>query len=80
MVSQLLRYERIETTVAKAKELKRLADKVVTIAKEASPAVAIASKCSLIFSKLKDTFSDLPPYIAGQFTCQAKSCRNRARR
>ena len=34
MVSQLLRYERIETTVAKAKELKRLADKVVTIAKE----------------------------------------------
>ena len=34
MVSQLLRHERIETTVAKAKELKRLADKVVTIAKE----------------------------------------------
>ncbi|KAL0027424.1 hypothetical protein WJX77_000105 [Trebouxia sp. C0004] len=34
MVSQLLRYERIETTVAKAKELRRLADKVVTIAKE----------------------------------------------
>lgn len=34
MVSQLLRHERIETTVAKAKELKRLADKVITIAKE----------------------------------------------
>ena len=34
MVSQLLRYERIETTVAKAKELRRVADKVVTIAKE----------------------------------------------
>ena len=34
MVSQLLRHERIETTVARAKELKRLADKVVTIAKE----------------------------------------------
>lgn len=38
MVSQLLRHERIETTVAKAKELKRLADKVVTIAKEVSAA------------------------------------------
>lgn len=38
MVSQLLRYERIETTVAKAKELRRIADKVVTIAKEASAA------------------------------------------
>lgn len=36
MVSQLLRYERIETTVAKAKELRRVADKVVTIAKESS--------------------------------------------
>ena len=34
MVSQLLRHERIETTVAKAKELRRLADKVITIAKE----------------------------------------------
>ncbi len=34
MVTQLLRHERIETTVAKAKELRRLADKVVTIAKE----------------------------------------------
>ena len=38
MVSQLLRHERIETTVAKAKELKRVADKVVTIAKEVSAA------------------------------------------
>lgn len=42
MVSQLLRYERIETTVAKAKELRRLADKVVTIAKE----VVISNRCS----------------------------------
>ena len=42
MVSQLLRHERIETTVAKAKELKRLADKVVTIAKEVSAAARIS--------------------------------------
>ena len=34
MVSQLLKHDRIQTTVAKAKELRRLADKVVTIAKE----------------------------------------------
>lgn len=47
MVSQLLRYERIETTVAKAKELRRLADKVVTIAKEASAALIAAAAGAL---------------------------------
>ncbi len=34
MVSQLVRHERIETTVAKAKELRKLADRVVTWGKE----------------------------------------------
>eukprot|EP00232_Nephroselmis_pyriformis_P005545 CAMPEP_0182910142 /NCGR_PEP_ID=MMETSP0034_2-20130328/36138_1 /TAXON_ID=156128 /ORGANISM="Nephroselmis pyriformis, Strain CCMP717" /LENGTH=148 /DNA_ID=CAMNT_0025046443 /DNA_START=15 /DNA_END=462 /DNA_ORIENTATION=- len=33
MVSQLIQHERIETTVTKAKELRRLADKMVTQAK-----------------------------------------------
>ena len=36
MVGQLLRYERIETTLPRAKELRRLADQVVTIGKEVS--------------------------------------------
>eukprot|EP00898_Chlorokybus_atmophyticus_P009021 jgi/Chlat1/911/Chrsp108S01353 len=34
MVSQLIEHERIETTVAKAKELRRVADQVVTMGKE----------------------------------------------
>ncbi len=36
MVGQLLRHERIETTLPRAKELRRLADQVVTIGKEVS--------------------------------------------
>ena len=35
-VSQLVEHERIETTIAKAKELRRLADKVVTWGKDGS--------------------------------------------
>ncbi|MFM8341089.1 MAG: L17 family ribosomal protein, partial [Methylomonas sp.] len=31
MVTQLIRHERIETTVQKAKELRRLADRAVTL-------------------------------------------------
>ena len=34
MVSQLLVHQRIETTLPRAKELRRLADRVVTISKE----------------------------------------------
>ena len=33
-MSQLLQHERIETTVPRAKELRRLADKVITWSKE----------------------------------------------
>ncbi|MFQ6621923.1 hypothetical protein Gotur_002024 [Gossypium turneri] len=36
MVSQLLKHERIETTVAKAKEIRRLADNMVQLGKEGS--------------------------------------------
>ena len=34
MVSQLVQHERIETTLPRAKELRRLAEKVVTLGKE----------------------------------------------
>jgi len=37
MVSQLIQHERIRTTVPKAKELRKLADKVVTYAKTDTP-------------------------------------------
>lgn len=36
MVAQLIRHERIETTLPKAKELRRLADKAVTLGKDGS--------------------------------------------
>ena len=34
MVSQLVQHERIETTLPRAKELRRLAEKAVTLGKE----------------------------------------------
>jgi large subunit ribosomal protein L17 len=37
MVTSLIRHERIVTTTPKAKELKRFADKVITLAKRGSP-------------------------------------------
>jgi large subunit ribosomal protein L17 len=37
MVTSLLRHERIETTTPKAKELKRIADKVITLGKRGDP-------------------------------------------
>jgi large subunit ribosomal protein L17 len=37
LVTSLLRHERIVTTTPKAKELKRFADKVITLAKRATP-------------------------------------------
>ncbi|WCJ37259.1 Ribosomal protein L17 family protein [Euphorbia peplus] len=40
MVSQLVKHERIETTVAKAKEIRRLADNMVQLGKEGSLSAA----------------------------------------
>ncbi len=37
MVTSLLRHERIVTTTPKAKELRRIADKIITLAKKATP-------------------------------------------
>ena len=37
MVTSLIRHERITTTTPKAKELKRFADKIITLAKRATP-------------------------------------------
>lgn len=34
MVTSLLKYERIETTLAKSKELRRIADRMITLGKE----------------------------------------------
>ncbi len=37
MVTSLLRHERIQTTTPKAKELKRIADKIITLGKRGTP-------------------------------------------
>jgi large subunit ribosomal protein L17 len=37
MVTSLLRHERIQTTTPKAKELKRIADRVITLGKKGTP-------------------------------------------
>ena len=37
MVTSLLRHERIETTTPKAKELRRIADKIITLGKRGTP-------------------------------------------
>ena len=45
MVSQLIEHERLETTVQKAKELRRLADKVVTLGKQVRTGVRLERRC-----------------------------------
>uniref|UniRef100_A0A0D6QYS6 Ribosomal protein L17 n=1 Tax=Araucaria cunninghamii TaxID=56994 RepID=A0A0D6QYS6_ARACU len=47
MVSQLVKHERIETTVAKAKEVKRLADNMVQLGKEGT-ASGIQRACGFL--------------------------------
>ena len=44
MVSQLLEHERIETTLPKARELRKVADKMVTLAKEVREADAFCEQ------------------------------------
>ena len=46
MVTSLLEHERIETTDAKAKEVRRIAEKMITLGKRgASPGCPITPRC-----------------------------------
>ena len=66
MATSLIDFERIETTVAKAKQLRRLADRLVTLGKEGTlqarrRALAIVRKkssVSKLFTTLADRFRD----------------------
>jgi large subunit ribosomal protein L17 len=68
MATSLFRYERITTTTPKAKELKRFADKIVTLAKKGSPhARRIANRdvrdvevLNKLFGSLADRFKARP--------------------
>lgn len=68
MVTSLLRHERITTTTPKAKELKRIADKVVTLAKRGTPNarriayrdVRDAEVLEKLFGPLKERYASRP--------------------
>lgn len=60
MVTSLIRHERITTTTPKAKELKRFADKIITLAKRATPhARRIANRDVRDVEVLNKLFGDL---------------------
>src|SRR5690606_26486344 len=62
MAASLLRHETIKTTLPKAKELRRVVEPLITLAKEDGVA-----KCRLVFDRLRDMesvgklFTDLVP-------------------
>ena len=66
MVTSLLEHERIVTTTPKAKELRRLADKMITLAKRGDlharrQALAVVRSKKVVdklFTKLKDEYMD----------------------
>jgi large subunit ribosomal protein L17 len=68
MVTSLIRHERITTTTPKAKELKRFADKIITLAKRATPhARRIANRdvrdvevLNKLFGPIADRFKTRP--------------------
>ncbi len=62
MCTSLFRHEQIETTVEKAKELRRVAEKLVTLSKEGTLA-ARRQVAGYVFDKavVKKLFSDIAP-------------------
>ncbi len=52
LVNSLFQHERIITTVARAKEARRMAEKMITLAKKASP--ALLARYRLALSRLQD--------------------------
>lgn len=72
MVTQLIEHQRIETTVAKAKELRKLADKVVTYAKKgtllAKRQAGAIVRTELMLQKLFTELADRYKTRAGGYT------------
>ena len=67
-VTDLIRYERIETTVTRAKELRKLADKMVTLGKSGTVSSRQQARSVLLdrsleqklFSEFKERYQDRP--------------------
>ncbi len=64
LVTALLEHERIETTVAKAKALRGIAEKMITLGKDGS---LHARRRALSFIQKKDVVSKLFDDVAGRF-------------
>lgn len=64
LVTSLLEHERIETTEAKAKEVRGIAEKMITLGKEGS---LHARRRALSFIRHKDVVSKLFSDVAGRF-------------
>lgn len=65
MVTSLLDHERIETTEAKAKEVRGFTDRMITLGKEGTLS---ARRRALSFLRSKDVVSKLFNDVAGRFT------------
>lgn len=65
MVTSLLDHERIETTEAKAKEVRGFTDRMITLGKEGTLS---ARRQALSFLRSKDVVSKLFSDVAGRFT------------
>jgi len=68
LVTSLLEHERIETTHAKAKELRGIADRMITLGKDGS---LDARRRALSFIRKKDVVSKLFSDVAGRFANRA---------
>ena len=68
LVTSLLEYERIETTEAKAKEIRGIAEKMITLGKAGS---LHARRQALSFIQKKDIVSKLFDDVAGRFRGRA---------
>ncbi len=68
LVTSLLEHERLETTQAKAKELRKLAEKIITLAKrndlharrQALAVIRSKAVVAKLFSDLRERFQDRP--------------------
>ncbi|THU52489.1 hypothetical protein C4D60_Mb10t04510 [Musa balbisiana] len=73
MVSQLVKHERIETTVAKAKEVRRLADNMVQLGKEGT---LHAARRAAAFVRGDDVLHKLFTEFAFRYKSDKKHCSN----